>query len=81
MRLDRLLANLNYGSRNDIKEACKNSRVKVNNKIIKDSSYPVVEKDKIEFDDNIVFHKDCFLRVAKIRKKVSLQKFFCYVRK
>ena len=61
MRLDRLLSNLNYGSRNEIKEYCKNSRVKVNNKIIKDSSYPVVEKDKIEFDEKEVFHKDLFL--------------------
>ena len=61
MRLDRVLSNLNYGSRNDIREACKNSRVKVNGNIILDPSRQVFEKDEILFDENIVFHKEVFL--------------------
>ena len=61
MRLDRVLSNLNYGSRNDIKEACKNKRVIVNGNAITDSSRQVFEKDEILFDGSIVFHKELFL--------------------
>jgi len=61
MRLDRVLSNLNYGSRTDIKEACKNRRVKVNGNIILDPSRQVFEKDEILFDDLLVFHKELFL--------------------
>ena len=48
MRLDRVLSNLNYGSRNDIKDACKNKRVMVNNNVVKDSSVKIEEKDIIK---------------------------------
>ena len=61
MRLDRVLANLNYGSRNEIKEACKNKRVKVNGNIVTDSSHPIIESDEILFNDKLVFHKELFL--------------------
>ncbi|MBP5445999.1 MAG: rRNA pseudouridine synthase [Acholeplasmatales bacterium] len=61
MRLDRVLANLNYGSRNDIKEMCKDKRIMVNGNIITDSSRQVFEKDEIKVDGKIVFHKDLFL--------------------
>lgn len=61
MRLDRVLSNLNYGSRNDIKDACKNKRVMVNGNIIIDSSRQVFEKDEILFDGEVVFHKELFL--------------------
>ena len=61
MRLDRVLSNLNYGSRNDIREACKNKRVIVNGNIITDPSRQVFEKDEILFDGSIVFHKELFL--------------------
>ena len=61
MRLDRVLSNLNYGSRNDIKEACKNKRVIVNGNIVTDSSRQVFPKDEILFDGSVVFHKELFL--------------------
>ena len=61
MRLDRVLSNLNYGSRTDIKEACKNKRVKVNGNIIVDPSRQVFPKDEILFDEKLVFHKEVFL--------------------
>ena len=61
MRLDRVLSNLNYGSRNDIKDACKNKRVIVNGNIITDPSRQVFEKDEILFDGSVVFHKEEFL--------------------
>ena len=61
MRLDKLLANLKYGSRSNIREACKKKRIKVNNNIITDSSFNVIENDIILFDEIEVFHKDSFL--------------------
>ena len=61
MRLDKLLSNLKYGSRTQIKEMCKNKRVKVNDFITLDSSRPVLESDIIKVDDVIIFHKDIFL--------------------
>ena len=61
MRLDKLLSNLKYGSRSEIKEMCKDKRVSVNDFIVTDSSRPVIESDKIEVDGNVVFHKDIFL--------------------
>ncbi len=61
MRLDKLLSNLKYGSRSQIKEMCKDKRVKVNNVITLDSSRPVYEADEIKVDDVIIFHKDVFL--------------------
>ncbi|MBN6188171.1 rRNA pseudouridine synthase [Aneurinibacillus sp. BA2021] len=38
MRLDKLLANMGYGSRKEIKKLCKDGAVKVDGKLIKDSS-------------------------------------------
>lgn len=61
MRLDKLLSNLKYGSRSEIKEYAKKGRIKVNGIVTLDSSRPIGEKDIITFDDNIVFHKDVFL--------------------
>ena len=61
MRLDKLLSNLRYGSRTDIKEACKYKRVMVNNNVVKDSSVKIEEKDIITFDGKEVFHKEEFL--------------------
>ncbi len=37
-RIDKILVNLGYGSRKDIKKICKNGLVKVDGKVIKDSS-------------------------------------------
>lgn len=58
MRLDKLLSNLKYGSRNDIKKICKKALIKVNGRIAFDSSINVNEDDVVLFDDEIVFHKE-----------------------
>lgn len=63
MRLDKLLSNLKYGSRNEIKDLCKKGHVKVNGFITQDSSRPVYEKDEIMIDDEIVYHKDVVLLI------------------
>ena len=59
MRLDKFLVNLKYGSRNDIKKFCKNSLIKVNGKVIKDSDLNINPNvDEIIIDDEVVFYKE-----------------------
>lgn len=57
MRLDKLLSNMGYGSRKDVKLIVKNKRVTVNTKIVKDSGMKVdpnqdvvmVDQSKVEY--------------------------------
>ena len=58
MRIDKLLSNLKYGSRTEIKKMMKDAYVKVNGKIIYDSSFNVKEEDEIKIENEIIFHKD-----------------------
>lgn len=59
MRLDKFLVNLKYGSRNDIKKFCKNSLIKVNGKIVKDSDLNINPNcDEIIIDNDVVFYKE-----------------------
>lgn len=59
MRLDKLLANLKYGSRNDIKKMCKNKMITVNGVIIKDSDIDVNPNvDNIIINGEEVYYKD-----------------------
>ena len=63
MRIDKLLSNLKYGSRNDIKKLIKKNMVKVNGSIITDSSIDVLETDEILVNNELVFHKEKFLLI------------------
>lgn len=59
MRLDKFLANLKYGSRNDIKKMCKSKLVKVNDKIVTSSDTSINPKiDKVYIDNVEVFYKE-----------------------
>ena len=59
MRLDKFLANLKYGSRNDIKKLCKEGFVSVNDKIVKNSDFNlIVEKDTVKVKGEEVFYKE-----------------------
>ena len=59
MRLDKLLANLKYGSRNDIKKMCKNKLITINGSIIKSSDIDVNPNvDNIVIDGEEVYYKD-----------------------
>lgn len=58
MRIDKLLSNLKYGSRTEIKKMMKDAYVKVNGKIIYDSSFNVKEEDEIKIENEIIYHKD-----------------------
>ena len=59
MRLDKLLSNLKYGSRNDIKALVKKKAIRVNDTIIKDSGMNIdPDNDKVYIDDEPIFIKE-----------------------
>lgn len=59
MRLDKLLSNLGYGSRTDIKKLCKGQQVLVNGEYIKQSDLHIdPEKDVIKVFGNEVFYRE-----------------------
>ena len=59
MRLDKLLANLKYGSRNDIKKLCKQKEITVNSVVVKTSDLDVdPDKDIITVCGEEVFYKE-----------------------
>lgn len=59
MRLDKFLGNLQYGTRKEIKEACKKGYVQVNNLLAKDASILIdPKKDQVQFCNEIVFYKE-----------------------
>jgi len=61
MRVDKLLANMGYGSRKEIKLDAKNGKISVNGTIIKDVSL------QVDLDKDIVMHLD---DVVKYREKI-----------
>ncbi|SHH34780.1 pseudouridine synthase [Tepidibacter thalassicus] len=59
MRIDRVLGNLGYGTRSEIKKYCKFGIVLVNGKVVKNSSFHVdPEKDEIIFDGERVNYRE-----------------------
>ena len=59
MRLDKLLSNLGYGSRTDIKKLCKGQQVLVNGEYIKHADLHIdPEKDVIKVFGNEVFYRE-----------------------
>jgi 16S rRNA pseudouridine516 synthase len=59
MRLDKLLSNLQYGSRSIVKQLIKEKRVLVNNSIAKDGAMDVFPgKDVVQIDGQTVYYKD-----------------------
>lgn len=58
MRIDKLLSNLKYGSRSEIKEYIKKKMVSVNGNIINNPGLNVIESDKILINNDEVFHKE-----------------------
>lgn len=58
MRIDKLLVEMNYGSRSEIKKAVKNGRVQIDQKVIKDSGFHVDPvKSQILFDGTLVEYR------------------------
>lgn len=59
MRIDKLLSNLKYGTRSEIKAMARNMRIKLNGKVIKDSDVSISpETDIILVDDKPIFYKE-----------------------
>ena len=66
MRIDKFLADCGTGSRKDVKNFIKNSRVCVNGKTVRDSSMHVSENDKITLDGEILqYMKYVYLMLNK----------------
>ena len=59
LRIDKVLSNLGYGSRAELKVYCKKGMVKVNDKIISNPGTQVdTDTDKIEFNNEIVKYRE-----------------------
>jgi len=59
MRLDKMLSNLKYGSRSEIKTIARQSRITVNGEVTKDSDISVDPlNDQIVFDGETVFYRE-----------------------
>src|SRR5690606_10419376 len=62
MRLDKLLSNLKYGSRTEIKALIKKGLISVNEKIVKNADMQIdPNKDQIVVDRETVFYKDIII--------------------
>ncbi|TAH63868.1 MAG: rRNA pseudouridine synthase [Gottschalkiaceae bacterium] len=72
-RLDKILANLGYGSRKDIKGLARAGTVKVNGETIRDSSIKINPyTSKIEIDDEIVEYREfIYLMMNKPKGYIS----------
>ena len=58
-RIDKVLANLGYGSRKDIKRFCKDGLVKIDGEIIKDSSVHINPEDsEIIIDGEVISYRE-----------------------
>lgn len=59
MRIDKVLSNLGYGSRKDVKKLLKDGAVKVNNEIIKDAKHHVdPENDSITLNGEEIHYRE-----------------------
>ncbi len=59
LRIDKILSNLGYGSRAELKVYCKKGLVKVNDKVISNPGTQVdTDVDKIEFNNEVVRYRE-----------------------
>ncbi|WP_102263917.1 pseudouridine synthase [Mesobacillus jeotgali] len=59
MRIDKVLSNLGYGSRKDVKKLLKDGSVKVNNEIVKDAKHHVdPENDSITLNGEEIHYRE-----------------------
>lgn len=59
MRVEKVLSNMGYGSRKEVKLFIRSGRVKVNSEVIKNGSLLVdVKSEKIEFDSMLIEYKE-----------------------
>lgn len=72
-RIDKVLSNLGYGSRKDIKKLCKSGDVSIDGEIIKDSSYKFEpENSKILVKgEEVIYRENIYLMMNKPQGVVS----------
>ena len=72
-RLDKVLSNMGYGSRKDIKKIIKDGRVEINHKVVKENNLKVDPyKDKISLDgEEIIYREYIYLMMNKPQDVVS----------
>ena len=66
-RIDKVLSNLGYGSRSELKKICKNGLVKVNGKVINNQGVQVdSENDDVRFNgEKIVYREFVYIMLNK----------------
>lgn len=72
-RIDKVLANLGYGSRKDIKKMCKNGEVTIDGEIIKDSSFKFdPENSDIKVNgEEVIYREYIYLMMNKPQGVIS----------
>lgn len=72
-RIDKVLSNLGYGSRKDIKKLCKNGDVSIDGEIIKDSSYKFEPENSTIMvkDEEVLYRENIYLMMNKPQGVIS----------
>lgn len=72
-RLDKILANLGYGSRKEVKAMIKNGEVKINGLMVKDSAMKIEpDRCKIEVEGNVAeYKKNIYILMNKPKGVIS----------
>jgi 16S rRNA pseudouridine516 synthase len=72
MRLDKFLSNAKIGTRRQVKKIINSGKVKVNNKIIKKSSFKINEEDEVFYKDKkIIAYHNIYIMLNKPKNYVS----------
>ena len=72
MRLDKMLAHLNYGSRSEVKKLIRKGFVMVNGEIILDDDYNIKEDDEVTiFGDKVSYEEKLYFMLNKPKNVVS----------
>ena len=76
MRLDKLLANMGYGSRKEVKALLKQKAVRVDDEIVKDSSLHVdpIKQNITVFGDRVEYVEYIYLMMHKPQGVIQRQK-------
>jgi len=72
-RVDKILGNLGYGTRSELKRAAKQGRIKVNDEVIKDSGLQIDPyQEKLEFDgEQVTYREYIYLLMNKPQGVIS----------
>lgn len=57
-RLDKILTDLNFGSRKEVRKLIKNKQVKVNQMVVRDAAFKIAEADELMVNNKVIEHND-----------------------